>query len=454
VSLIDTLPDDVLLAIFDFSWDEDHITKKQVEAWQLLVQVCRRWRSVVFGSTRRLNLRLVCTPGTPAMDTLHVWPPLPLFIRCYGNYTTKSLDNIVTVLGRSNRVCQIDLMYIPSSYLENVSAAMQEPFPQLTHLELSSCDETVPALPDSFLGGCTPPLQFLWLNRIPFPALPKLLSSATHLAQLYLINISHSGYISPENMLTALCTLTNLTALHLDFQSPRSRPDWRSRRPPTPTRAVLKDLTNFLFKGVTEYLEDIVSGIDAPQLKYLDITLFNQILFDTPQLIQFIGRTPPLKALEKTRVAFADGAARINLSSQTSGSGELTVKIPCRELDWQVSAMERICASCLPPLSTLDLYIYMDKVGYWQDNIEDMLWMELLHPFTIVENLYLSKQVTPRIMPAIQELVGDRTTVVLPVLQNIFFEGLQSSGPVQEGIEQFVAARQLTSHPIAVSDWL
>src|SRR5260221_5208216 len=48
-----------------------------VESWQLLVHVCRRWRSLVFGSPRRLNLRLFCTPETPAKDTLAVWPALP-----------------------------------------------------------------------------------------------------------------------------------------------------------------------------------------------------------------------------------------------------------------------------------------------------------------------------------------------------------------------------------------
>ncbi|KAF8485882.1 hypothetical protein DFH94DRAFT_808071 [Russula ochroleuca] len=338
-------------------------------------------------------------------------------------------------------------MYIPSSHMENVSAAMQEPFPELTHLELSSSDEAVLVLPDSFLGGHAPRLEFLWLNRIPFPALPKLLSSAAHLVQLYLINISHSGYISPEEMLTALCTLTSLAVLHLDFQSPRSRPNWASRRPPTPTRSVLPVLTNFLFKGVTEYLEDIVSYIDAP------LPFFNQILFDTPQFIQFINRTPALNALEKARVAFADGAARVNFSSLTSGYGELTVKIPCMELDWQVSALKQVCISCLPPLSTSDLYIYMDKVGYWQDNVENMLWLELLHPFTAVKNLYLSKQVAPRIVPALQELVGDRTTEVLPTLLNIFLERPQPSGPVQEGIGQFVATRQVTNNPIIISAW-
>ena len=76
------LPDEVLLAIFDSWVDEDAFRKKDVEAWQMLVHVCRRWRSVVFGSPRRLNLRLVCGAKTPARDTLDVWPPLPLIILC------------------------------------------------------------------------------------------------------------------------------------------------------------------------------------------------------------------------------------------------------------------------------------------------------------------------------------------------------------------------------------
>jgi hypothetical protein len=56
-------------------------------------------------------------------------------------------------------------------------------------------------------------------------------------------------------------------------------------------------------------------------------------------------------------------------------------------------------------------------------------------------------------MPALLELVGRRTTEVLPALQNIFLEKLRPSGPVQEGIRQFVAARQVTGHPTAVFHW-
>ncbi len=192
-----------------------------MEAWQSLVHVCRRWRSIVFGSPRRLNLRLVCTLKRPARDTLDVWPALPLLIR--GIITLSSgADNIVVALGQSNRVCQVILWDHADRELEKVLAAMQVPFPELTYLELISDGETPPVVPDSFLGGSAPRLQFFQLSGIPFPVLPKLLLSATHLHHLVLYNIPHSGHISPEAMATLLSVLSSLESLHLEFQSPIS----------------------------------------------------------------------------------------------------------------------------------------------------------------------------------------------------------------------------------------
>jgi hypothetical protein len=259
-------------------------------------------------------------------------------------------------------------------------------------------------------------------------------------------------------MATTLSTLTGLENLSLKFQSPQSFPDQESRRPPPLTRSVLPVLIDFTFKGVSEYLEYFMARIDAPQLSGLYVTFFNQILFDTLQFIQFVNRTPKLKALKRGHITFGDDAARVKLSSVslTSRYEGFSVKIPCRELDWQVSSLEQVCTSSLLPLSALEvLYILKDPDSQpdWQDNIENALWLELLQPFTSVKNLYLCGEFAPRIVPALQELVGGRTTEVLPILHNIFLEELQSSGPVQEGIRQFVAARQVTSRPIAVSRW-
>ena len=447
--LVDTLPDDVLLAIFDCC------VAQREEAWQPLVHVCRRWRSIIFTSPRHLKLRLVCTKRTPARDMLDIWPALPLVIRGYYYSQRGSVDNVIAVLERCDRVCQIIVDFVSSSDMEIYLAAMQQPFPELTHLSLDSFNKPVSVVPDSFLGGSAPRLRYLNLSGIPIPGIPKLLLSATHLARLSLYDIPHSGYISPEAMVTALSTMTSLSSFSLGFRSPRSCPDQASRRPPPSTRSVLPVLEKFGFTGVTEYLEDLVARIDAPRLGYLKITFFNDTIFDTPHFIQFISRTPASRAPETGRIFLSDGAAHLSFSSRKSDERGFYVKILSQGLDWQLSSLEQVCTLCLPPLAMVeDLYIYegSEWPPDWKDEIENGQWLEPLHFLTAVKNLHLSKEMALRIGPALQEL-ADGSTTVLPDLQNIFLEGLESSGPVQEGIAKFVAVRQVASRPIAVSGW-
>ena len=448
---IDLLPDDVLLDVFDYYTNlySAH-NKPRVEGWQLLVHVCRRWRNLVLGSPRRLNLQLFYTPKTPARYTLNVWPPLPLIVGGY-MVPTSGTGNVIAALGQSNRVCFVDL-FLAGWQLEEVLAAMQVPFPELTKLRLISNGLTLLVIPDSFLDGSAPRLQSIELCGIPFPGLPRLLLSATHLVTLRLINIPHSGYMSPESIVALLSVLSSLEKLVLRFQSPQSRPDRASRRPPPSQRSVIPALTSLLFNGVLEYLEDLVTGIDTPQLDGMDITFFNQIDFDIPRLAQFINRTPKLRAPD-AHVQFHDYFASVGLSP---GSRTLEIAISCREPDWQLSFIEQLCNFSLNSLFTVeDLYI---KHGYsqlvWKDEaIEHTLWLQLLLPFTAVKNLYLSKECSPGIAAALQELVGSRITAVLPSLQNIFVKGLEPSGSFQENIGQFVAARQLSDHPITIIDW-
>jgi len=247
-------------------------------------------------------------------------------------------------------------------------------------------------------------------------------------------------------MAALLSVLSSLKSLYLEFQSPQFRPDRESRHRPPSKRSVIPALTDFDFKGVIEYLEDLVTYIDAPQLDHLDITFFNQIDFDSPRLAQFVSRTPAFGD-DVARVGFNDSTASVRLTSRSA------INISCREPDRQLSSVAQVCNSCLPPLSTIkDLFIVH---RYWHqfrqiDAIEDTLWLELLLPFPAVKNLYLSKDFAPGIAAALREIVG---TEVLPSLQNIFVKGLEPSGRFQENIGQFVVARQLSGHPIAISVW-
>jgi len=351
--------------------------------------------------------------------------------------------------------------YLTTSQIEEIWAAMQVPFPELTVLVLvhDVPNETAPVLPGSLLGGSAPRLRSLTVFGFPFPGLQKLFLSATHLVELHLWDIPHSAYISPE-MVTCLSASTSLERLSLGFKSPQSRPDRESGpyTPPPSTRSVLPTLTGFWFKGVNEYLEDLLARIDAPRLYQLWIIFLNDIDFDTPEFIEFIGRTLTFEPPNEAHVAFNGTHAWFNLQPQASNFEKVKVTISCGEPDWQFSALAQICTSLLPFLSaTESLYIYEDlppnlKLD-WDDGIENTEWLEFLFPFTTVKNLYLSREFGPRIAPTLQELTGGRMTEVLPTLQNIFLEGFQPTKSAQEGIGQFISGRQLTNHPITISSW-
>ena len=80
-----------------------------------------------------------------------------------------------------------------------------------------------------------------------------------------------------------------------------------------------------------------------------------------------------------------------------------------------------------------------------------MEWRTIFRLFNAVKNIYISKEFIRQILLSLQDL--------LPALENLFLEDLQPSGPdrpdqeVHEVVGQFVAARQLLGHPVAVSHW-
>ena len=454
---IDILPDIALLNVFDFYLDE------LIEAWRTLVHVCRKWRDVVLGSPRRLNLRLFCTDRTPIpMLDNRDWPPLPIVLMVHQRcWSTWFMDNIIAALEHNDRICELHLVDIPSLQSETFWGALQRPFTALTRLWLQTTGETAPVIPDSFLGGFAPRLQTLDLNWTPFPGLPKLLSSATYLVRLSLWRIPYSGYISPEAMATCLSVLTRLESLIIEFRSFRTHPDQIPRRPLPlpPTRSLLPALAEFRFRGVGKYLEDLVSRIDAPLLENLAITFPNQLIFNSPQLTQFISRVikaSEFEAHDTARVAFSD---RVSFTLPHKLDGRLCLEISWIPIYGQLSSLVQVCSSCLPRtlISSVEhLHILQDRFSelHWQDDIERSQWRELLHLFDAVKVLHIFQEFEPRITPALQELVGER---VLPTLQTLFNEETLSSGPVhwQGAVRRF--ERQFatdSSHPEDIEGWL
>jgi hypothetical protein len=145
----------------------------------------------------------------------------------------------------------------------------------------------------------------------------------------------------------------------------------------------------------------------------------------------------------------------VRLSSQTGTVDHaiLKLKISCRALDWQLSSLAQVCNWTLPhyAVERLDIREDLEFEPYREDEMEDRQWIERLRPFTSVKDLCLSEELALRVPLALKELVS--ATEVVPALQNLFLEGLQPSSTrrlVQETIRPFIAARQLSNHPVAV----
>ena len=387
---------------------------------------------------------------------LGVWPLLPIVV-CVDNDEMWDIwgeKNIIAALKHKDRICAVDLLCVPNSKWQIFLAAMQQPFPELTRLELMFEDDSAtPVLPASFLGRSAPRLQTFILHYTTFPGLPNLLLSAPHLVHLDLWGIPPSGYISPEAMVTCLSTLTNLERLIIHFQSSQSRPD-RSR--PPQKRILLPVLSKFWFKGVGIYLGDFVAGIDAPLLKKLHITFSPQLVSDTPQFIDFISRTPNVKAHDEARLVFTDLDVSITLPETFEGAVDLGSRYG--QSYWRLLSLAQIGSlsflqAFISPVERLYVVENIFLGFQWQNDTESSRWLEIFRPFTNVKSLYISRQFAPHIVSALQELVGERVTEALPALQALFIQELPSSGPVQEGIGKFVAARQLSGHSIVVSRW-
>ncbi|KAI0272212.1 hypothetical protein BGY98DRAFT_1001975 [Russula aff. rugulosa BPL654] len=245
----------------------------------------------------------------------------------------------------------------------------------------------------------------------------------------------------------------------LCFESPRPLLEWERRRPSSSTRALLPSLVDFTFRGVSEYLEVIVDRIDAPLLDRVKIeSSIDQYL--TPHNSHSSSAAYPSSRLAMKQV-FALVEIGTLLWSSIHFQRQLPMRPSCwrlaRQPDFHLSSLVQLCPSLFPQalipsverLIIVGMY-FSRPLG--QDG-DSLLWRELLQPFTAVKDLCLSPEIAPHIALILLDLVGESVMELLPVLQNIVLKDLQPSGLVPEGIEQFVAARQLASHPVSVSRW-
>lgn len=458
------LPQDVLMEIFDWYLGEDQ-DDFEVDAWYPLVHVCRSWRNIIFSAPHRLNLRLLYTAkdGKPACEMLGVWPSFPIILQV-ASKRPWIVENVTDALKYKDRIRKIQLVDIYQEQLKDIFLAMQEPFPALTDLLLTSSMED--EAPDSLLGGSAPRLRSLKLDSISYPGLSNLVSSATDLVELSLLDVPSCGVISPQTMVTVLSALTRLETLSLSFEIDDDDPDSTlfldcstERNPTLPTRSVLPSLKFYLFRGMCGYLEEFVAMIDAPRLEILDITLAlrgddSDPLDDlkskeTPQFNHFLCRTEMFNTLNNASIHLWHDKLEITLSRKPwACNAKLSLRVMCQK---SIHTLGRVCVTQFLPLSKIESLGISSQYHKWQShretNAEDIQWRFSLFYFSAVKSLYLSKEIVPSIACGLEQVLdsnGGRSQV-LRSLQKLSTVKPLPSGSVKTVIEKFAAMRGLSA---------
>jgi hypothetical protein len=413
----------------------------------------------VFESPLRLDLRLSCNSSTPVKKKLYIWPhSFPIVIEeSRFLQHPQSGANIIAALRHHDRVSEIDLFSIPRTLLERVSESevIKKPYPVLTRLCLHIWG-SVPLLPDTFLGGSAPRLKDLNLYGIPFPALPKFLSFCHDLVDVQLRKIPNTGYVSPEAMATALSASTELKAVHIEFESPASRPDPENGPPSSLTRVVLPALTRLKFHGASEYFEDLVARIDTPVIVSVETWFFNQLEFDLPHFLQFIGRTQLPESFEKAKLYFFDNNIMIDFGRDQIGEMDaLSLWISCDGLDWQVACIAQICGKISPFLTNIERLLIHTEIpeknvvfSDWEDYVDNPQWLEIFHAFSALQHMRIPPKFGEVIASALQDLTGERVMDALPMLHHLYLPF--SSASTQQAIQPFISSRQRSNHPVTV----
>ena len=450
------LTDDVFLEIFDFCRKEYYnypYSRHPVWDWNILVHVCSRWRQIVFASPHRLDLQILCTYGTPVRKNLNLWPAFPIFLDLYSlrSHTPEDEENAITVLKHPDRVCSVRLC-LTGSQFGRIATVMQEPFPILTRLYMSSRDGNAAILPANFLGGSAPRLKEIILSRIPYPGLPTLLLSAHDLVGLYLRRIPPTGYISPEAMVVCLAALPRLESFTIEFQLATSHFD-QIHLPPIP-RTVLPALTSFHFHGAYEYLEDFISQIDSPQLNWIFIDYLNRpVDLQVTQLSEFIDRSvaPGLTPSRRVHVSFHSDRVAFTLYRQANYPGldrrHVEINITSKAFDWRVFDTSQVLSQFSAALSTvihLELEVRFEE-DYPLLGADDVVWLHLLRQFPAMQILHASREVARFVALALEHTTRETVSEVFPSLKLICLEGQPASS-----VEKFVAARQSSGCPVTV----
>jgi hypothetical protein len=395
--------DEVLLNIFRYYVDTSP------RFWPRLVHVCRKWRRIVFSSHQALQLRLFCTHGTPVLKTLECWPALPIVVE-YGWSPALDTpapaaddDDVMAALRHCHRVTSIDLSV--TSSLRDRFSAIKEPFSELEDLVLEFQGGLWMTLPSVFRWG--PRLHRLHLTRIAIPELTQLLTSSRNLVDIQLHEIPAIGYSLLSSFRSALCEMTQLQSLSLQFLPVPIYPEIVLSSLSLPT------LTRLKYQGASEYLDHLVAGIDAPRLEVVEINFFDEIKFRARNIGKFIYQMGKQNSQRQADILFSKNYVTITLTPPVPTC--VTLQVFCGSSNQQLSSITQVCSefsTSLLGVEQFKLRISGTQASRGQYDSDGEGWIALINAFkgtrplaiNFSRNIVLALGSSENVLPALHKL--------------------------------------------------
>jgi hypothetical protein len=163
--------------------------------------------------------------------------------------------------------------------------ALDNAFPILETLSLSSADYTTKALPNNFVA---PRLRSLSLSKVAISAASSLLANLAEIVSLDIEYIPNYDDILPEYLVEVLSGFPHLENLCISPRLPSTMVR-ELRRTTRITRVVLPSLLTFKYEGVSGYLENLLALISTPLLRCFRVMFGPKLTSALPCLSDFLG---------------------------------------------------------------------------------------------------------------------------------------------------------------------
>jgi hypothetical protein len=449
---ISTLPNELLIEIFDWCRLHDEYGWNYRRQWYNPLQVCRKWRYIMLESKSRLGLRFLCNPTNPITTIPSHLTPIPLVLSFDRRYNHReppvSQKELLPALRDRDRVCAISVSHRCPEALK-LCSALKGAFPMLETLSLCGVRK-VRVLPDNFVA---PRIRALHLRRIVITRRSLLLANATNLSSLCLDLIPESGYLPPEYLVEHLAGMLCLENLSLTSPAFPPFPERVRELPHSQiTRVVLPRLSRLIYVGTNLYLENLLSRISTPFLQDFRFDASDNETPDIPRLSAFLLTIQNLN-LRAIVVSFYPNFAIIQYHPKWPSAAPPYLGFFIKySQDHAVTRVAQICSAVVPALFSVleSLEIEFRCFIHSEFFAQRDHWHAFLRLFGGVKTLKVGMNFAAVLSDVLDSNHGGVIEELLPVLSDIVVFNMPEVEMVHQPFSSFIRTRRLSGHCIGL----